>query len=100
MSDVESFRRDLTDFLERELPEKLGGALPPPTTEFWGGRKPDVHHPSSVRYCELMAERGFTAPTWPKEYGGGGLSKQEAKVLQDELRRLRCRPAGRSSVMS
>jgi acyl-CoA dehydrogenase len=36
-----------------------------------------------------MAERGLTAPTWPKEYGGGGLDKAEAKVLQEELRRLR-----------
>ena len=28
-----------------------------------------------------MAERGLTAPTWPKEYGGGGLDKEQAKVL-------------------
>jgi alkylation response protein AidB-like acyl-CoA dehydrogenase len=91
MSDVESFRRDLKDFLERELPEKLG-ELPPPTADYWGGRKAEIPHPQSVRYCELMAERGYTAPTWPKEYGGGGLGKHEAKLLRDELRRLRLPP--------
>jgi alkylation response protein AidB-like acyl-CoA dehydrogenase len=30
---------------------------------------------------------------WPKEYGGGGLSKAQAKVLEQELRRLKARPA-------
>ncbi|MDB4988167.1 MAG: acyl-CoA dehydrogenase domain protein [Myxococcaceae bacterium] len=86
--ELESFRREVAEFLERELPEKLG-ELPPSTAEFWGGRKPEIPHPQSVRYCELMAERGFTAPTWPQEYGGGGLDKQQTKVLQDELKRLR-----------
>jgi alkylation response protein AidB-like acyl-CoA dehydrogenase len=40
-----------------------------------------------------MVSRGFTAPTWPKEYGGGGLSNAEARVLQDELARLKVAPA-------
>jgi alkylation response protein AidB-like acyl-CoA dehydrogenase len=91
MTDVESFRRDLRAFLERELPEKLG-ELPPITAEYWGGQKPDLPHANSARYCELMAERGLTAPLWPKEYGGGGLDKQQAKVLQEELKRLSLPP--------
>ena len=40
-----------------------------------------------------MGERGWTAPTWPKEYGGGGLSPAEGKVLQEEMRALKLRPA-------
>jgi alkylation response protein AidB-like acyl-CoA dehydrogenase len=35
-----------------------------------------------------MAARGLTAPTWPRAYGGGGLDKDEAKVVTAELRRL------------
>jgi acyl-CoA dehydrogenase len=31
-------------------------------------------------------------PDWPKEYGGGGLSPAEAKVLKEEMRALGCRP--------
>jgi acyl-CoA dehydrogenase len=87
MTDVESFRAELVEFLERELP-KLIGELPPPTGDYWGGRKPELPHPMSKRYCEAMAARGLTAPTWPKEYGGGGLDKEQAKVLLAELRRL------------
>jgi len=87
MTDVESFRGQLAEFLERELPKRLG-ELPPPTADYWGGRKPELPHPMSKRYCEAMAERGLTAPTWPKEYGGGGLDKEQAKIFAAELRRL------------
>jgi acyl-CoA dehydrogenase len=86
MSEVEAFRAELRTFLEQELPKKLGEP-PPFTAEYWGGRKPDLPHPSCPRYCELMAERGLTAPTWPKEYGGGGLSAAQEKVLREELKR-------------
>src|SRR5262249_26034313 len=69
------------------LPKQLGGT-PPATGDYWGGRKPELPHPLFKRYCELMADRGLTAPTWPKEYGGGGLDKDQAKVFLAELRRL------------
>jgi len=91
MTDAERFRADLVELLERELPARLGG-LPPPTADYWGGRNPELPHPLSRRYCEAMAERGLTAPTWPTEYGGGGLGKQEAKILLEELRRLQLPP--------
>jgi alkylation response protein AidB-like acyl-CoA dehydrogenase len=35
-----------------------------------------------------MGERGWGTPTWPKAYGGGGLSRAEAKVLGEEMARL------------
>jgi acyl-CoA dehydrogenase len=87
MTDVESFRRELAEFLERDLPGRLG-ELPPSTADYWGGRRPELPHPMSRRYCEAMAERGLTAPTWPREYGGGGLDKDQAKIFLTELRRL------------
>uniref|UniRef100_UPI0039833D82 acyl-CoA dehydrogenase family protein n=1 Tax=Phenylobacterium sp. TaxID=1871053 RepID=UPI0039833D82 len=37
---------------------------------------------------ERMGARGWTAPKWPAEYGGGGLSREQAKVLASELRRI------------
>ncbi len=39
-----------------------------------------------------MAARGWTAPEWPSEYGGGGLSQQEHKVLREEMARINARP--------
>ena len=35
-----------------------------------------------------MAEKGWGTPTWPKKYGGGGLSTAEARVLQQEMSKL------------
>jgi alkylation response protein AidB-like acyl-CoA dehydrogenase len=88
MTDIERFRAELVGFLERELPTTIG-VVPPPTADYWGGRKPELPHPLSKKYCDAMFERGLTAPTWPKEYGGGGLDKEQAKIVQAELRRLR-----------
>jgi acyl-CoA dehydrogenase len=87
MSEVEAFRAQLRTLLEQELPATLG-EMPPLNAEYWGGRKPELPHPQCARYCALMAERGLTAPTWPKEYGGGGLSAAHEKVLRQELQRL------------
>src|SRR5207237_10854439 len=57
----------------------------------WGGRK--ARYPDDVkRWLDVTAERGWTAPTWPREYGGGALSKAEAKVLAEEMAKLRLRP--------
>jgi len=88
MTEAETFRAELAELLDRELPRRLG-ELPPATAEYSGGRRPELPHPNSKRYCELMAERGLTAPTWPNEYGGGGLDKEQAKIVVAELRRLR-----------
>jgi alkylation response protein AidB-like acyl-CoA dehydrogenase len=35
-----------------------------------------------------MADKGWGAPTWPTEYGGGGLSGAQARVLQREMARV------------
>jgi alkylation response protein AidB-like acyl-CoA dehydrogenase len=37
---------------------------------------------------ERMAAKGWGTPTWPKAYGGGGLSQTEARVLQEEMNRI------------
>jgi len=37
---------------------------------------------------ERLARKGWGAPTWPKEYGGAGLSHPEARVIGDEMARI------------
>jgi len=59
--------------------------------EVWGGRRAVFDHPDQKVWLDRMAERGWTAPTWPREYGGGGLSHEQALVLADEMRSLGCR---------
>ena len=59
----------------------------------WGGRNATYKNPESKKWLDAMGAKGWTCPTWPKEYGGGGLSKEENKILQQELRRINARPA-------
>jgi acyl-CoA dehydrogenase len=47
--------------------------------------------PDQKAWMDRMAGRGWTVPDWPKEYGGGGLSPAETKILREEMARLRCR---------
>jgi acyl-CoA dehydrogenase len=57
----------------------------------WGGRHFSFQSQAQRAWMESMAERGWTVPDWPAIYGGGGLSKEEAAVLRQELRALGCR---------
>jgi acyl-CoA dehydrogenase len=56
-----------------------------------GGRNPTPDHPDQTVWCDRMAARGWTVPHWPKEYGGGGLDKEEVKVLRQEMRHIKAR---------
>src|SRR5205814_1181366 len=44
--------------------------------------------------------KGWGTPTWPAAYGGGGLSRQEARVLAEEMAAIGARnPIGGMGVM-
>jgi len=58
----------------------------------WGGRNWVFHSPAQKLWFERCLARGFTVPTWPKEYGGAGLSRDDADVLLQEMRRIGARP--------
>jgi len=94
MSELETFRTEVRAWLEENCPQSLRGS--PVTDEdssIWGGRRAKWTNPDAKLWLDRMAAKGWTAPTWPREYGGGGLSSAEARVLQQELGRIRARPA-------
>ncbi|MEZ5598369.1 MAG: acyl-CoA dehydrogenase family protein [Pseudomonadales bacterium] len=43
-------------------------------------------------WLERMAERGWTVPTWPRQYGGAELDNAHYRVLIEELTRINARP--------
>jgi len=57
-----------------------------------GGRQQISPNPVAYEWLDTMAQRGWTAPMWPTEYGGGGLSTEEFQVLLEEMRALGARP--------
>jgi alkylation response protein AidB-like acyl-CoA dehydrogenase len=91
MADLEQFREETRRWLVGNAPESMYAPLSSPEDICWGGRR--GRYPADVtRWLDVMAERGWTAPSWPREYGGGGLSRAEAKVLAEEMGKLRLRP--------
>ena len=81
MSDLQAFREETKDWLETNCPPEMRK----PGDVCWGGRNATFSHPDQKIWLERMGNKGWTCPTWPKEYGGGGLSKEENKILQDEM---------------
>tara|TARA_R100001163_G_C5037180_1_gene176120 strand:- start:154 stop:1287 length:1134 start_codon:yes stop_codon:yes gene_type:complete len=59
----------------------------------WGGKREKFKNPEAKLWLERMGEKGWTSPEWPAKYGGGGLSRAQNRVLQEELRRIKARPA-------
>ena len=92
MSELDVFRNEVESWLEDNCPESMRTPMSEDQT-VWGGRTQTFENPDSKVWLERMAERGWTCPTWPKEYGGGGLSPEQNRVLEQQLRRINARPA-------
>jgi len=86
------FREQTRAWLEDNCPPSMRTPMTENET-VWGGRKAQFVNPESRLWLERMGAKGWTAPTWPREYGGGGLTKEQNQILQQELRRINARPA-------
>jgi len=91
MSDLETFRQETRAWLEAKCPESMRGSYSPDEA-CWGGKKWVFKNPDQKLWLDRMAEKGWTVPTWPSEYGGGGLSKDENEVLREEMKRIKAFP--------
>jgi len=88
---LEQFRTETRAWLEANCPAEM--RRPAGEDDIcWGGRRVVFQSEAQRLWLQRMAERGWTVPTWPREYGGAGLSADEAKVLAHEMRALQCRP--------
>jgi acyl-CoA dehydrogenase len=88
---LELFRNEARGWLESNCPQEM---RQPPVDESdvcWGGRQAKFKNEAQRLWLERMAQRGWTVPQWPKEYGGGGLNQDEVRVLREEMVRLKCR---------
>ena len=93
MSDLNQFRQDTRAWLQENCPVSMRTPVKSFDDLYSGGRNPETSHPDQSIWCDRMAARGWTVPQWPKEYGGGGLGKEESKVLSEELAAIGARRA-------
>ena len=88
---LDAFRAEVRGYLEANCPPEMRTPFQSEDDAPWGGRNFKWTAPQKA-WLDAMAAKGWTVPTWPKEYGGGGLSKDESKVLAEEMRRIKARP--------
>ena len=100
METLQTFRQDTRNWLEQNCPDSMritaGRSAPSETGDdqtVWGGKNAVFPSDDARLWLERMGAKGWTCPTWPTEYGGGGLDKEQNFVLQQELARIKAKPA-------
>ena len=88
---MNEFRRETRAWLEENCPQSIRSRMVP-GEEVNGGSKRRSTNPDAYVWLERMAAKGWTVPTWPKEYGGAGLENEEFFILLEELQRIKARP--------
>ncbi len=90
--ELDAFRRETHAWLAQNAPQGVRGLQIVELNGVWGGKKWVFESDDQRVWLERMAEKGWTAPTWPTEYGGGGLSDAQARVLAQEMKSLELPP--------
>ena len=88
----DAFRSEARDWLEANCPASMRSPYQADGDICWGGRHFNFKSDDQKLWLERMGEKGWTCPTWPSAYGGGGLSKEHAKILAEEMRHIDARP--------
>ena len=91
MANLEQFRQETRAWLEENCPASMRQPIKSDKDQCWGGRNCEFLNDDQRIWLERMAERGWTVPQWPAKYGGGGLGKDEAKILKQEMARIHAR---------
>lgn len=91
MTDLDQFRAETRAWLEANCPPEMREPIRSEKDSVWGGRDQSAMTPAQKQWMDAMGAKGWTVPDWPKEYGGGGLSAAETKILREEMARIRAR---------
>ena len=82
-ANLESFREEARAWLADNFPSAIAGR---------GGELVGMEEASDNADLEkwrvALGEKGWGTPTWPTEYGGGGLSQMQAQVIDQEMRKI------------
>jgi alkylation response protein AidB-like acyl-CoA dehydrogenase len=93
VTDLLNFREEVRNWLDQNCPPEMRKPMTSDADICWGGRKAVFQSKAQEQWLRNLSSRGWTAPTWPAAYGGGGLDRAQAKILQEELQRINARLA-------
>jgi alkylation response protein AidB-like acyl-CoA dehydrogenase len=93
--DIDAFRAEAREWLSASFPASLKGRNGMMAVEGATPRGADFR-----AWTKAMGDQGWGVPTWPKAYGGGGLSAPQARALQQEMSAIGAwNPIGGMGVM-
>ena len=90
LQDQEAFRNEVREWLEANCPASQRQPMQA-REQYWGGRRGEFPSADARTWFERMHARGWIAPDWPTEYGGGGLDERQARVIKEEMQRINAR---------
>jgi alkylation response protein AidB-like acyl-CoA dehydrogenase len=94
--DLEAFRAEAREWLEANFPKALAADPAAQVAKMSGAEEGE----DARAWRKAMGAKGWGVPTWPAEYGGGGLSVKQARVLHEEMAKVGARnPIGGMGVM-
>jgi len=93
---LDAFREETRAWLAENFPPALKGK----DNAMSALEGPSDPSADETAWQKAMGEKGWGVPGWPAAYGGGGLSKPEIRVLQEEMARIGAwNPIGGMGVM-
>lgn len=83
MASIEAFREEVRAWLAANCPEEVRV-----------GSRDRLSRERFDSWVRALGTRGWAAPGWPTEYGGGGLDREQQAVLSQEMRAIQAPPPG------
>jgi alkylation response protein AidB-like acyl-CoA dehydrogenase len=80
--ELDDFRAEARAWIEANFPPTLKGKAVLATAEV------TTSNAELKAWRKAIGLKGWATPTWPAEYGGGGLSAQQARALSQEMAKL------------
>jgi alkylation response protein AidB-like acyl-CoA dehydrogenase len=75
-----AWRQEVRAFIDKELPQRFKDEPmdPEEAAALWGD-------PDMMAWRSKLAERGWIAPSWPKEYGGAAFTLMQQFIMGEEM---------------
>ena len=86
-SEQAAFRSRVRGVITASLPKRYGGGDGEEEGSWERDRRSPVaeHKQAAEDWTKALAQQGWVAPHWPKEYGGAGLSPMEQFIFKQEM---------------
>ncbi|WP_284337702.1 acyl-CoA dehydrogenase family protein [Comamonas sp. NoAH] len=90
MTELETFQQEVAQWLQDNCPPSMRRPIVGEEM-VWASSQLQFISEDQKLWFERMRDRGWFAPSWPVEYGGGGLSPKQARIVEVEMAKLGCR---------